>query len=426
MGITVKYIYSACIVTTTKDVKILHDPWFTEGIYDGSWFQFPKVANPLKSIGDVDYIYITHIHPDHYDPLFLKKYFDKFGKKKIIIAAHEPNHLFGKMRADGFQPIIIKDELKIKNTRIKIIPEDTGSISDIDSAIIIKYETPEKTHCVVNANDMIFDKKNAYNLKKNSGEVDIFLTGYTGAGPYPQTYFDLNNKKDLLKEANLKKKSFFDRYKYITKIMNASVNIPFAGKYILGGKLCKLNEYRGVADPIEIKSFDNKAVILDDNAGEISTTNLKPTKIRNQRYCEKKRKKRFAQLKSKKMDYEKLFNKNEVRQLPLKRLLVSAVNNALKLSEVKKNYYFTIKLSEDEIAIINSNPKTKDKIKFIKKSDKLPQPRSEIIIDQRYLFGLLTKIYHWNNAEVGSQYFTHRVPNKFDRRAQKFLHYLTI
>jgi len=35
-GITVKYIYSACIVTSSKDVTILHDPWFSEGIYDGS------------------------------------------------------------------------------------------------------------------------------------------------------------------------------------------------------------------------------------------------------------------------------------------------------------------------------------------------------------------------------------------------------
>ena len=42
-GITVRYIYSACIVTTTRDVRILHDPWFKEGIYDGSWYQYPRV-----------------------------------------------------------------------------------------------------------------------------------------------------------------------------------------------------------------------------------------------------------------------------------------------------------------------------------------------------------------------------------------------
>ena len=58
MGITVRYIYSACVVTSTPDVVILHDPGFTDGIYDGSWFQYPKVEKPLDSIGDVDLIYV--------------------------------------------------------------------------------------------------------------------------------------------------------------------------------------------------------------------------------------------------------------------------------------------------------------------------------------------------------------------------------
>ena len=120
-------------------MTILHDPWFTEAIYDGSWFQFPKVTNPLDSIGDVDYIFVSHIHPDHYDSKFLKEYFNKFGEKKIIIANHQPNHMLGKMRGDGFMPIVLNEILTIGKTSIEIIPHKTGSASDIDSAIIVKY-----------------------------------------------------------------------------------------------------------------------------------------------------------------------------------------------------------------------------------------------------------------------------------------------
>src|SRR5262249_17485110 len=82
---TVKYIYSACIVTATPDLRIVHDPWFTEGVYDGSWFHFPAVRDPIESIGNVDLVYVSHIHPDHYDPRFLRKYFSTFGEKRIII-----------------------------------------------------------------------------------------------------------------------------------------------------------------------------------------------------------------------------------------------------------------------------------------------------------------------------------------------------
>lgn len=66
----VKYIYSACLQITTSTITILTDPWFTEGAYDGAWYQFPTI-DPFEFIQEPDYIYISHIHPDHYDHLFL-------------------------------------------------------------------------------------------------------------------------------------------------------------------------------------------------------------------------------------------------------------------------------------------------------------------------------------------------------------------
>ena len=112
-AITFKYIYSACTIVRTPDISILSDPWFTPGIIDGSWFHGTKIKDPLKTISNVDIIYISHIDPDHYDPIFLRKYFQRFGKKKIIISDHKKNHLYKKMFADGFRPIILKKELKI-------------------------------------------------------------------------------------------------------------------------------------------------------------------------------------------------------------------------------------------------------------------------------------------------------------------------
>lgn len=32
----VRYIYSASVVVETLDVRVLSDPWFTPGTYDGS------------------------------------------------------------------------------------------------------------------------------------------------------------------------------------------------------------------------------------------------------------------------------------------------------------------------------------------------------------------------------------------------------
>lgn len=426
-GIHVRYIYSACIIISTSDVSILCDPWFSEGIYDGSWFHFPRIESPIQSIGNVDYIYISHIHPDHYDSKFLKKYFEVYGVKKIIIANHSPNHLKSKINADGMNCYILKDELKIGSTSIKIIPHITGSISDIDSAIIVKQKSrDERTHCVVNANDIIFDEKFRKFLKSTCGEVDILLCGYTGAGPYPQTYFDLNDPQ-LILEANAKKLAFFNRYKLLIKEINAKVNIPFAGKYILGGALAPLNYFRGVADPVEILRFDERAIILADDGGLINTENLQAVGVRLHPYPPKDIALRINEVKGEKLDYEKLIDESFIYKLPLKRLLRIAAQNAYKRSECIGDYFFCIRLPDGEYAVINANKAVLLNVLFLKEGeDVLPLPRHEITIDPRYLFGLLTHIYHWNNAEVGSLYRSRRIPNEFNRQAQYFLNYLTV
>ena len=428
-AITVQYFYSACIKTITPDLKILHDPWFSEGIYDGSWFHFPKVSDPITSVGDCDLIYISHIHPDHYDSEFLKSYFAKYGKKKVVIADHTPNHLYGKMKADGIDATILEEPLIIGNTVIEILPHKTGSISDIDSAVIVKLFDGKKHHCIVHVNDINFeeiqDDLMLDELKKKAGDIDIVLCGYTGASPYPQTYFDIGSEK-LAQEADRKKQLYFERYRKVINKLGASVNIPFAGKYILGGKLVSLNSYRGSADPVEVLEFDKKAVVLADGGAEINTLTLQPTKARLVAYDQEMIDQRCEEIKDHRMDYERLLSEDEVSQLPLKRLLSYAIKKANKKSECEVDYYYSIELPSGDFAVINANRNSSTPLSFARDSSDLPESRCEIIIDPRYLFGLLTYIYHWNNAEIGSQYFTRRINCSYNRKGKEFLIYLTI
>jgi UDP-MurNAc hydroxylase len=395
-------------------VRILHDPWFTDGIYDGSWFQFPRVPDPIESIGEIDLIYVSHIHPDHYDSVFLKRYFAVYGRKEILA---------GKMRADKLQPTILQEPRTVGDTVIEILPHRTGSTADIDSAIVLKYRTDDREHCVVNANDIVFDDAIMSAVKKAAGTPDILLCGYTGAGPYPQTYFELNDP-ELAIRAQEKKQVFFERYKSATAGIGAKVNIPFAGQYLLGGALVTLSPYRGVSDATEILEIDRNAVVLADDGGELSTVDLRTDAVRTRRYPDIDVRRREEEIAGKQMDYERLFCKDEIYQLPIKRLLASAAKRASKESECDSDYFFIIRLPDQELAIINAKRSSAEPIVFAPANASLPEPRSELDIDPRYLFGLLAGIYHWNNAEVGSQYRTRRTPNTFNRKAQSFLTFL--
>ena len=60
------YIKSATCVIKDGSKSILMDPWLVNGEYYGSWFHQKTKDICLKNIKNINYIYISHIHPDHF------------------------------------------------------------------------------------------------------------------------------------------------------------------------------------------------------------------------------------------------------------------------------------------------------------------------------------------------------------------------
>lgn len=416
MSISVRYIYSACVVIKTPDITVLCDPWFTEGIFDGSWYQFPKLENPVDIIGDVDAIYISHIHPDHYDPQFLRQYFLKYGKKDILIGEFPVNFLVKKMQMDGFDPMVI-NEYRFKDTYLNIIPDDTESIHDIDSCLLVRHANSS----VANMNDCVYNKTLLDQVKTIVPNPDIALVAYTGASSYPQTFYEIG--PILEEKAEERKQVYFSRYKEMVKHLNAKVNIPFAGQYILGGRLFYLNEFIGVADAIEVKEFDPNAVLpADDGYAVIDTDTLKVSKERTVPYPRALIEKRFSEISQENLDYEKFFNIDS-NKIPFKKLISNAYKNALLKSEVDFDFYLCFKLSRDwHVINVNKNNPSYE----IQRDVSTIEPRNEIFIDYRNMLGLLAGIFHWNNAYVGSLFETRRFPDVYYREVQNFLNFFTL
>ena len=116
-----------------------------------------------------------------------------------------------KGKADGIELIPTKH---IRNEFVEIFIEenDTGSISDIDSALIIKDLNSNEV--LLNLNDCIYNQTHVDKLKSIidsiGNKVDLLALAYTGAGPYPQTYFDADIEKEkLISEADKKENRIF-------------------------------------------------------------------------------------------------------------------------------------------------------------------------------------------------------------------------
>src|SRR5271165_4994987 len=74
----VTYYGQACTLTEAGGLKILTDPWLTEGAYHGTWFHTHLLADagvtPESFPKNLDYLYLSHEHRDHMDVATLEKF----------------------------------------------------------------------------------------------------------------------------------------------------------------------------------------------------------------------------------------------------------------------------------------------------------------------------------------------------------------
>ncbi len=164
------------------------------------------------------------------------------------------------MTSDGFKHEVI-DEVIFGNTEIKLFPNELNEY-DVDSALCVRTGD----HVVVNMNDNLYNADQIEKILKFSKKnPDIALMSYTGAGPYPQTYYSPDEDAVILNKKSIEKKeSFFKKYFTMKDHLKPKKTIPFAGKYYLGGNLQYLNKFRGVSDAVEIAVQDKDAIVLED------------------------------------------------------------------------------------------------------------------------------------------------------------------
>ena len=193
-----EFIGNACgIFHGSKGTKILCDPWIVDGVFEGSWFHYPPLKTKLSDLQNVDAIYVSHIHPDHFDD----RYFNFPKDKRIIILNEEPNFLKKKLLSMGYENL-----LEIKNNETKGLNEfkltlfkpfasniyEESFIGNlVDSAIV--FQDNELTAINFNDNTPTVDSSNF--LKDKFKKIDLAMINYNAAGPYPSCFDNLNVEK---------------------------------------------------------------------------------------------------------------------------------------------------------------------------------------------------------------------------------------
>jgi UDP-MurNAc hydroxylase len=399
----VTYYYSACVAISTEDVSVLCDPWFTEGVYDGAWYHWPPIEeDPIEFVGKHDLVYVSHLHPDHYDAEFLRAYVERYPDVQIIVSDGLPGKLLtGRMEKDGLE-CKSAQMIAVGSTVLYLVAAEPG---EIDSALLVA----RGDESVANMNDCIIGNQSTYQKVRDllRGSPSMALISYTGAGSYPQSY--VYPDQFLQVAAAHKQIGFLGTYENKRYLLQAKVTMPFAGQYLLGGRLASRNWARGAADAVDVMAFDPTAIVLEPKCWyDIATGEA--SGVRTQRLPSYE--KHAEEIGQNPMPYD-FDDEPELRLDELKK----AAERASSREKFEEDFWFAFptdanvtatELETERFALVNIRAGANevmlldDLVSVVEEIH--GQPLAVITVPKQYLRGLIRGKYHWNNCEVGSQW----------------------
>jgi UDP-MurNAc hydroxylase len=418
-----KFIANACcIVESKKGTKIVSDPWLNDGVFEGSWCHFHELKTTWDDLQSVDAVYVSHVHPDHFDNRFFQ-----FPKDTpMIVLDHGKNFLHKNLISMGYTNLIkVKnyETLPFKDFKLSLFApfvghnffeENTKIGNLIDSAIV--YEADNQS--IFNANDNNPDPDSCRELKKRFGTFDLSMMNYNSAGPYPSCFNNLNEEEKAAEHSKNLQRNVDYLYENL-KILSSKYFLPFAGAYVLGGKLAYKNKYLGtmswdkciemLKDKENIQATEyialNEGTTFDLDSGEPDCQYQQIDENKIKVYVES--------------TLSKLKYPYELDEMPDKLKLEEDINKAVSAMNERLD---RIKLIPDMCVFLEVGEK---EIPIIKVSDSLSKGNLKCTIDPRLLRRILDRSSHWNNAEIGCHIEFSRKPNYYSpdiHTALQFFH----
>lgn len=228
----------------TEAGSILCDPWVNPA-YFASWFPFPdNTGLDWDALGDVDYLYVSHLHKDHFDPETLAQHVNKDAT--VLLPDYPVPDLERELRGLGFT--------KFFETHDSVKHTVSGPKGDLD-VMIIALRAPadgpigDSGLVVSDGETVCFNMNDARPIDMDPmleafGRVDIHLLQYSGAIWYPMVYdIPAGTKRNFGKQ---KRQRGMDRCRSYIEQVGATWVVPSAGPPVfLDDALRDLNDDHG-------------------------------------------------------------------------------------------------------------------------------------------------------------------------------------
>lgn len=171
-------LISHASVIITSDVSIWTDPWLFGKAFNDSWSLFPLAVFDESLYETVDFIFISHEHPDHFHIPTLRSLPESF-KKRITVLYQQNNSdkMFKALERLGFPNAVELPHREVVDlsTRTSIYCYQAGTM---DSALGVMSDG----EVILNINDCEINRKDCHLISKDIGNIDVVLNQFSIAG----------------------------------------------------------------------------------------------------------------------------------------------------------------------------------------------------------------------------------------------------
>jgi UDP-MurNAc hydroxylase len=221
----ITYLGHAAILVEAAGTRILMDPWLTDPTYHGTWWHFPPLAVGVHDLPRIDYLYVSHEHPDHFDPPTLAQ-LDK--NVQVVIPNYGRKRFRDRIAAIGFRRIAeigYETDFPCGDSQLvlRLIAPDRAWD---DSAIMLRYDGTT----VLNVNDCHLAESTLDRLGREYA-IDLAFLTFTGASQYPGCFdFPVSSK---IERALYSKHSHLEEFVNWARRLNTKRAVPAAGNHAL-------------------------------------------------------------------------------------------------------------------------------------------------------------------------------------------------
>src|SRR5579871_5750978 len=104
----IRFVSHASVIVKTCNTAIWTDPWLFGKAFNESWSLFPDAHFLSDWLDFIDFIWISHEHPDHFHIPTLRSLPEEFKKRvTVLYQKNNSNKLPDALRKFGYKNIIL-------------------------------------------------------------------------------------------------------------------------------------------------------------------------------------------------------------------------------------------------------------------------------------------------------------------------------